>query len=101
MPHLESGEGKTKCDKEFEDALNRPTSAYDSHPGFQDRVKYVEDITNAPKFPGDSTPATSLVAKLDQLQVEMMTIVQENFDKSFFVIEQSDEEIHQEENRTE
>ncbi len=81
LPELEIDEQRQKLDKDIEEALNRPTSPYDSHPGIQDRIRLVQQIASAGGGTGSTSPVWNLLPNAQALQEEMTAQVQGNVQK--------------------
>jgi hypothetical protein len=60
-----------------EEAYNRPTSAYDSHPSPAERVTRLGKVQGDPERSGDSEAAGDLIPGLAALQREMTSLVEQ------------------------
>jgi Zn-dependent protease with chaperone function len=67
-----------EIDKALQEALNRPTSPYDSHPGYRERIDLVQHITIADSSESNTSPMWELLPTAEALQAEMTHIVQTN-----------------------
>jgi Zn-dependent protease with chaperone function len=73
----DSDNEQAQINSQVQQIINRPTSAYDSHPATADRIKYVQAIpmTSEEK---NSNPVWDLFPNAEALQDEMTTIIRGN-----------------------
>ena len=74
LPDLED---ESKFETAFEEVLQRPTSAYDSHPALKDRIRWTEQIQSAVSQEGNDCQAWALIPDAESLQAEMTQIIYE------------------------
>lgn len=80
LPPIDQGEQQTELEAEVEQAMNRPTSAYDSHPAPKDRLALLAELQSRTSAFGDDAPASDLLPNLVGLQTEMTMRVQRQLD---------------------
>ncbi len=71
-PAAESADLETR----FAEAMNRPTSPYDSHPAPVTRLELLTGIRGDPPRPPDDDLAAELIPALDRIQEEMTVLIQ-------------------------
>ena len=74
----DGGEPRQQIDKAFNEILNRPTSSYDSHPSYRERLDLVQRITSLEFAGTNSEPVWNLLPNAEALQAEMTEVVQTN-----------------------
>lgn len=75
---LDTEEPRQQIDKAFTEIINRPTSPYDSHPSYRERLELVQRITS-PEISGTNpAPVWDLLPNVETLQAEMTAAVQVN-----------------------
>jgi Zn-dependent protease with chaperone function len=83
LSEIEGSDYRDEVEKKIKETLEHPTSPYDSHPGYQDRLKYVAMLPSSPYLQGSSAPVTDLIPNYLQLQEEMTAQVQANLDRRY------------------
>ena len=78
LPDLEVPELRQELEKQYQQALARPASAYDSHPGVQERILLVEQTDASRIGLGSSKPVWDLLPEAQKLQDQMTQYVQAN-----------------------
>jgi len=64
-------------EQDLAQVMNRPTSAYDSHPAIKERLDLVSRLT-LPASEDNPAPALDLLPNREQLQAEMTVKVERN-----------------------
>ena len=82
LPAPPEGEAKQKLEEAVQQALERPSSAYDTHPSPVERFRLLEQLAAPERAFGfdDERPAMELLPNAAQLQQEMTARVQANVD---------------------
>ncbi len=77
LPPLDNQTLRNKMEQDVSQAMNRPTSPYDSHPALKERLELVAQII--PTASEDNpAPALDLLPNVDQFQAEMTRRVEDN-----------------------
>ncbi len=74
-------EERETLEKRFDEVMNRPTSAYDSHPAVHDRIQLLAPFASETDVTDSQEPLIDLIPNLSGLQEEMTAVVQGNVDK--------------------
>ncbi len=71
LPELEDESKRQELEQKVDEALNRPTKTYDSHPSIQDRIRLAEQVAQPGSGSGNPSPAWDLIPGAEVLQMEM------------------------------
>jgi len=71
MPEVEDGELSRQMEQKIEEAINRPTSAYDSHPSIQERIRLAQALPGGGSGAVSTHPVWDLLPGAEVLQEEM------------------------------
>lgn len=82
LPPLETGTSRAEFEAQLKVLMERPTSAYDSHPAPKDRLELLTALGSRSSQFGDDEPVWSLIPEADQLQAEMTALVQRNLEQA-------------------
>jgi hypothetical protein len=78
LPTPSADEPRQQIEKAFQEIINRPTSPYDSHPSYRERLDLVRRITNLESSGSNAAPVWDLLPNAEALQDEMTGMVQAN-----------------------
>lgn len=83
LPEPQGSEAQNQFGDQLNEALNKPTGAYDSHPSLHDREELVEKVPGASLEYRweDQEPVWNLLQNAESLQNEMTGLVQGNVDR--------------------
>jgi Zn-dependent protease with chaperone function len=81
LPPIQSDSVKEELETKVDEAMNRLTSPYDSHPAIQERVRLLRQLQVADTAAEGQAPVWDLLPNAEKLQGEMTTIVQDNVQK--------------------
>ncbi len=81
LPALDTEGPHQQIDKAFQEVINRPTSPYDSHPSYCERLELVRHIANLESSGTNTNPVWDLLPSAEALQAEMTEVVQANVRK--------------------
>jgi Zn-dependent protease with chaperone function len=78
LPVPDADEPRRQVEKAFQEIINRPTSPYDSHPSYRERLDLVRRITSLESSGTNVAPVWDLLPSAEALQDEMTEAVQAN-----------------------
>ncbi|MBN1149580.1 MAG: M48 family metalloprotease [Anaerolineales bacterium] len=71
LPEVEGEELRQEMEQKIEQALNHPTSAYDSHPSIQERIQLARGLPASGSEAGSANPVWDLLPGAAAMQEEM------------------------------
>jgi Zn-dependent protease with chaperone function/tetratricopeptide (TPR) repeat protein len=70
-----------RLEAKIDEEMSRPTSAYDSHPSPQERIRLLRQLDVVSEVAESQEPVWDLLADAEKLQDEMITVVQADFER--------------------
>lgn len=78
---------QTQLEREIDEEMKRPTSPYDSHPAFQERINLLQQLGATGAMWDSEEPVWDLLPNATELQAEMTALVQESVRQQYAVRE--------------